>query len=102
MVISWRSALTRNTEAIRQPRVDRSHGGLRLSPMPWLFPPRLLCPLVASSAQPKHDSVLRFACTRLPGARSAKQSCVALLHRCDLHRLTLVRRREDAADGDAN
>jgi len=54
------------TEAIRQPRVDRPHGALRLSPMPRLFAPRLPCPLVASSsARPKHDSVLRVACTRL-------------------------------------
>ena|SRR5215469_11414930 len=57
------------TEAIRQPRVDRAHGALRLSPTPWLFPPRLPCPLVASSsARPKHDSVLRVAGTHRPCA----------------------------------
>jgi len=28
--------------------------------MPWLFPPKLPCPLVASPARPKHDTVLRL------------------------------------------
>src|SRR5215471_6106942 len=63
--LAWRAHThAQLTEAIRQPRVDRAHGALRLSPMPWLFPPRLPCPLVASSsARPKHDSVLRVAGT---------------------------------------
>src|SRR5215471_12816123 len=65
--LAWRAHThAQLTEAIRQPRVDRAHGALRLSPMPWLFPPRLPCPLVASSsARPKHDSVLRVAGTSI-------------------------------------
>src|SRR5262252_5309337 len=34
--LAWRAHThAQLTEAIRQPRVDRAHGALRLSPMPW-------------------------------------------------------------------
>src|SRR5215469_15495005 len=53
------------TEAIRQPRVDRAHEALQLSPMPWLFSPRSACHLAASPSRPKHDSLPRVSYTPL-------------------------------------
>ena len=46
------------TEAIRQPRVDRPHGALRLSPMPRLFAPRYL--VLWSRRRPRGQSTTVF------------------------------------------